>query len=88
MASIGMDRKENGSLCYLPICLRICFQKNCSPMRSFLTVLQEWDSDDIGKILLSLFQRQFVRATIKLFTDPAYSQRIGLNGLFTFSLQF
>jgi hypothetical protein len=42
----------------------------------------------IGKILFPLFQGQFVRATIKSFTDITHSQRVGLNGLLTFSLQF
>ncbi|MDY0042511.1 MAG: HNH endonuclease [Desulforhabdus sp.] len=69
----------------VPLC------SNCHRMLQTITV--DFDGTpgmglhQIGKILLPLFQAQLIRATIKTFTDPAHSTRIGINGFFAFALQ-
>lgn len=43
--------------------------------------------DQVGKILFPLFQGQLVRATIKMFPDPAHRARVGINCFLTFALE-
>jgi hypothetical protein len=43
--------------------------------------------DEVGKILFALFRSQLIGTTIKLFTHPAHSARVRINGLWTFSLE-